>query len=53
MHGEDILWWWIQQLFRDARLPEGCRGLLFDELPTKLSFDNLELDWNGGGFPRA
>ena len=48
MHEEDILWWWIQQLFRDARVPEGCRGPLFDELPTKLSFDNLELDWNGG-----
>ena len=50
MHGENLLWRWIQQLFRNARVPEGCRGQLLDKLLPKLSLDDLELDWNGGLF---
>jgi hypothetical protein len=53
MYGSYILWRWIQQLFRDARVPEGCRGQLLDELLPKLSFDDLELDWSGGIFSRV
>jgi hypothetical protein len=53
MYGDYILWWWIQQLFCDARVPEGCRGLLLDELPPRLSLDDLELDWSGGTFSRV
>ena len=50
MHGENLLWRWVQQLFRNARVPEGCRGQLLDKLLPKLSLDDLELDWNGGLF---
>ena len=45
MHGNDLFWGWVQQLFRDARVPEGCHGLLSD----KLLPDCPSTIWNSTG----